>query len=223
MWKGRRWVTVLLVLGMLVSHLASGVSCDGAESGAGDIAMISGVWSYELLEGGGASITGYTGNEVNLRVPDELEGHKVVCIGEGVFQENETVLSVEFPDTLQKIGNSAFCGCINLTGTLTIPDSVTTIGSLAFNNCRLTGELKIPDGVEEIGAYAFYNNTRLTGDLVLPSSLKKIGKYAFRLCNKMKGELTLPQGITRIEEGVFQECGFTGTLTIPRSVTEIED
>jgi hypothetical protein len=49
-----------------------------------------------------------------------------------------------------EISASAFDGCIGLTGNLTIPNSVETIGYRAFSNCRLNGTLSIGAGVKQI-------------------------------------------------------------------------
>lgn len=213
-------IALVLVMSIVISfyHLPVFVRAASEE----DNILTSGDWSYKLLEDGSSCITKYRGSDANLCIPDEIDGYKVTGIGNEVFYQNEKLVSVEFPDTVESIGDYAFQCCENLRGELVLPKNLKKIGNDAFQECKFTGDLKIPEGVEEIGAYAFYQ-ARFTGDLTLPSSVKKIGQYAFRMCRYMKGTLTLPEGITKIEEGVFQDCGFTGTLKIPRSVTEIEE
>ena len=84
---------------------------------------------------------------------------------------------------LKTIGSNAFYGCTGLTGSLTIPDSVTSIESQAFVNCTgLTGSLTIPDSVTFIGSSAFYGCTGLSGSLTIPDSVTFIGNYAFQGC-----------------------------------------
>ena len=65
------------------------------------------------------------------------------------------------PNSVTKIGNSAFRGCTGLTE-ITIPNSVTSIGDFAFESCSGLKEITIPNSVTSIGDYAFIECTGLT-------------------------------------------------------------
>ena len=153
------------------------------------------------------------------------EAAAVTDLGQ-VFRENIEITSFEelqYFTGLTNISSSAFFNCSNLTGNLTIPNSVTMIGSYAFYYCSgLTGELIIPNSVITIGDYAFYNCSGFTGSLTIGNSVTTIGDYAFDGCSDFIGDLIIPNSVTTIGDYAFDGCsGFNGSLTIPNSVTKI--
>lgn len=151
--------------------------------------------SWEITNEG-AIITRYTGAmNATLRIPASISGIPVVAIGDRAFQHcSELTGSITLPQTLKRIGDSAFSGCVSLSGPLTIPSNVT-----------------------EIGNYAFYECLSLSGSLKLPSSVRSVGRSAFAFCEGMTGSLTLPASIS-LGERCFQGAGFTGSISIPASV-----
>ena len=74
----------------------------------------------------------------------------------------------------------AFAYCDSLTS-VTIPDSVTTIGEWAFADCDSLTSVTIPDSVTSIGYSAFEYCTSLTS-VTIPDSVTSIGYSAFRFC-----------------------------------------
>lgn len=85
------------------------------------------------LENGEATLTGYSGRATMVRIPQTLDGHPVVAIGERVF-EGKDVAAVVLPEGLREIGWFAFYGCASLSN-ITIPASVTSIGYAVFDGC----------------------------------------------------------------------------------------
>ena len=85
------------------------------------------------------------------------------------------------PNSVTRIGESAFSGCSGLTE-LTLPSSVTRIGNSAFEGCSGLTELTLPNSVTSIGESAFWDCTGLT-ELTLPSSVTSIGAGAFGDCS----------------------------------------
>ena len=65
---------------------------------------------------------------------------------------------------------------------VTIPDSVTSIGSYAFSYCSGLTSVSIPDGVTSIGDYAFSDCSSLTS-VTIPDSVTSIGYCAFLGCS----------------------------------------
>ena len=78
------------------------------------------------------------------------------------------------------IAGRAFSGCTGLTS-VTIPSSVTSIGSDAFSGCTGLTSVTIPSSVTTIGYNAFSDCTGLTS-ITIPSSVTSIGERAFSGC-----------------------------------------
>ena len=69
--------------------------------------------------------------------------------------------SIEIPNSVTSIGSYAFESCTGLTS-IEIPNSVTSIGTYAFSGCTGLTSIEIPNSVTSIGTYAFYGCTGLT-------------------------------------------------------------
>ncbi|MBR1750301.1 MAG: leucine-rich repeat domain-containing protein, partial [Ruminococcus sp.] len=85
--------------------------------------------------------------------------------------------SITMPNSVTSIGNSAFSDCENLTS-ITIPNSVTSIGDWAFDGCTSLESITIPDSVTSIGGYTFYGCESLK-NVMIPKIVKSIGNKAF--------------------------------------------
>lgn len=84
------------------------------------------------VEGGNATVTGYTGSEMEIVIPKTIDGYKVTAIGERAF-ENMSIKSVIISDGVESIGWFAFNGCMKLNSVI-VPSSVTEIGYSAFGS-----------------------------------------------------------------------------------------
>ena len=129
-------------------------------------------------------------------------------------------LSVTIPESVTSIGESAFEDCYGLT-TITLPESVTSIGDRAFSYCISLTSMTIPESVEIIGNSAFYGCTGLT-TITLPESLTSIGESTFLGCTGLT-TITLPESLTSIGESTFLGCTGLTSITLPESVTSIGD
>ena len=87
------------------------------------------------------------------------------------------------PDSVTSIGGLAFESCTSLTNVI-IPDSVTSIGESAFSWCTGLTNVTIPDNVTNIGMLAFYKCTSLT-DITIPKSVTSIGDFTFLHCDNL--------------------------------------
>uniref|UniRef100_UPI004056BB06 protein kinase domain-containing protein n=1 Tax=Alistipes sp. TaxID=1872444 RepID=UPI004056BB06 len=111
--------------------------------------------------------------------------------------------SVTIPDSVTTIGDRAFSSCYNLTS-VNIGNSVTTIGSYAFFGCRNLTSVTIPDSVTTIGGGAFFGCTSLTS-ITIGDSVTTIGKQAFRDCTGLTS-ITIPDSVMTIGEEIFLGC-----------------
>lgn len=116
------------------------------------------------------------------------------------------------------IGQSAFSACTGLTS-VTIPDSVTNIGTWAFSNWSSPLEsVRIGNGVQTIGEGAFEGCSALSS-VSFGNSVRTIENDAFSLCKGLVS-VNLPVSVTRIGIGAFSECGMT-SMHIPAGVADI--
>ena len=123
--------------------------------------LTCGDYTYVLLEDGGARITGYDGEDAELTVPDELDGHPVREIGDDAFSSCVSLTTITLPDSLTTIGDGAFYICVSLT-TVTLPEGLTSIGEGAFAFCETLTTVTLPNGLTSIGDSAFSNCDALT-------------------------------------------------------------
>ena len=77
-----------------------------------------------------------------------------------------------------------FLGCIGLTS-ITIPNSVTSIGVEAFSSCSGLTSIAFPNSITTIGEMAFQNCSGLTS-ITIPNSVTTIGGFAFSMCSGLK-------------------------------------
>ena len=128
--------------------------------------------------------------------------------------------SITIPNSVTSIGDGTFSGCNGLTS-ITIPNSVTSIGNVTFNGCSGLTSVTIPNSVTSIGESAFSGCSSLTS-ITIPNSVTSIGSYAFSVCNGLTS-VTIPNSVTIIGIEAFYGCSSLTSITIPNSVTRIGD
>ena len=125
---------------------------------------------------------------------------------------------IDIPETVTTIGEYAFDNCKNLT-TVTGMKNVTKIGDGAFYNCSNLKEITIPDTVESMGTSIFYGCSSLK-KIVWSKSIKEIENNAFKGCSSLT-EIIIPDGVTSIGSNAFQNCTSLASVRIPNSVTSL--
>jgi len=161
----------------------------------------------------------------------------VTSIGDGAFSRCSSLTKITIPEHIANAGSLGLESCklsadadghiimnhvyIHYCGTdshISVPNSVTSIGSHAFDDCRSLTSITIPGGVTSIGKEAFYNCHSL--GITIPDSVTSIGDGAFYGCGSLTA-ITIPEGVTSIGEKVFYGCRSLANITIPEGVTSI--
>lgn len=106
-----------------------------------------------------------------------------------------------------------------LTGSYTIPNSVTSIADHAFDRCRLLSSIKIPNSVNSIGNLAFFMCESLTS-IELPNTVTSIGEEVFGCCYYLTS-VKIPNSINKISDALFHDCYKLSSIEIPNSITSI--
>ncbi len=99
------------------------------------------------------TLDSYTGSDINVVVPDEIDGITVTKIGENCFAGSD-IESVSIPSAVTTIGRAAFSNCSNLCE-VNMADGVAVIENSAFENCVSLTNVEFPDSVRQIQNWAF--------------------------------------------------------------------
>jgi hypothetical protein len=127
------------------------------------------------------------------------------------FSEPSISTSITIPNSVTSIGTNAFRNCDKLVSvTLPTNPSFITIGQSAFQACDVLASITIPNSVTSILTNAFFGCTHLAS-VTLSSTLTSIGNTAFKSCPLTS--ITIPNSVTSIGTNAFQLSGLT-TVTI---------
>ena len=152
----------------------------------------------------------------SIVLPDSL-----TKIGKWTFALNATLTyeaemkAINLPDGLVEIGQTAFQN--SKLESVSIPDSVTTMGIGSFTGSANLKEVKLSRNVEVIPQSAFASAIELK-NIAIPEGVKEIGKQAF--AGTHVEELSLPSTLVEIEQRAFENHNLV-TLEIPSNVKNI--
>ena len=172
---------------------------------------------YELNSDGNSytvvGIGSFNGTELNI--PEEYEGKPVASIGDGVFYGGGitggiVLTSVTIPDSVTSIGNWAFESCVGLTN-VTIGKNVANIGDRAFKDCYELANIYIKD-VAAWCKISGLNNLMEYGS----------GEKNLYLNGTLVTNLVIPDSVTSIENSTFYGCSGLTSITIPDNVTDLQ-
>ena len=154
----------------------------------GDVkeAVVDGLKYTYYSSGQAAVIPGDYQNLNSVTVPGTVtinnSQYQVTAIGSGAFNGCYNIRTVNLPEGITEIGNSAFCN-VYFTE-INLPSTLKSIGNDAFNYCNDLVSISIPEGVTSIGDYVFRSCQNLQ-KIELPNSLTKIGERIVQNCNSL--------------------------------------
>ena len=246
--KPKRLISLLVAVCMMITMLPlSAVTAFAADTASStkQEAKNGYMYAYKVNADQTVTITKFLGpvdsaNHVDstnngpydIEIPTELGGCTVTGLGEYSFsgylsaaQSNEpyqfgrNIHSVTIPQSVTSIGDYAFSHCEKMDS-LTINDATTSIGSWAFDECYKLTTLSLGKNITTIGDYAFLDCHTLD-NVTIPPSVTSIGKSAFYRCYALT-TLSLGENIEKIGSYAFAECGHLTNVTIPEKVKTIE-
>lgn len=167
------------------------------------------IYTYEVLSDGTIRITSCQTSDVDLVIPDTIDGYTVTEIGANAFANQTSIQTVKFPANLKQIGVKAFANCTGLLE-VTLPDTIQGAGQLCFSGCTALKKAVLNKGRINIVYGMFENCTSLT-EVVIPDTVENIAMYAFLNCRSLT-HLNLPASLKSISVHAFEGAGVT-TIT----------
>lgn len=128
---------------------------------------------------------------------------------------NTGITRIEIPSGVTALEGGNFMNCEYLSEVI-LPDTLTSIGVMAFQSCYNLRTISIPNSVSWIGTWAF-SSTGLTS-VVVPEKVTTLYEYVFSGCGDLSN-VTLPEGLTTIKDAAFINCTSLASITLPESLT----
>lgn len=200
-------------LGLVLDGEATAVNSTETMTSAQEEIFSADGLEYKLIAEGAAEITGATtAVSGTLTVPAALDNYTVAAIGNEAFKDAAiTELDLTAATGLQRIGESAFADCSQLT-TVKFPaldnSSLTEIGALAFHHDTALRSMNLQDTRIEVLESLFtkdMNDEVYFDDLMelaLPETLKEIKSYALQFLGLRS--ITIPASVTSFGDGVLE-------------------
>lgn len=150
----------------------------------------------------------------------DLTDTNVINIPDNAFCGEANLEEIDLPDNLNTIGECALSG----TGIeeLTIPASVTSLGSSFCSNCPELFEVVMSEysSLSAIPSWAFYNCPQL-GDVYVIDSIKTIGANAFAKCTNLQWIWYYESQLESIGRCAFSGCGYLNEFIFPETIKTI--
>lgn len=161
-----------------------------------------GYYDYLLYDDGTAALTAYAGDETAVTIPAKIDSHAVVTLGDELFTEKAALSSVTIPDSVETIGIGCFWGCTSLSS-IRFGKGVWNIASFAFEDTPWLAAQKDEFVLVNDVLLAYHGEeTRV----IVPDSVHHIAASAFSMQSDIVS-VALPDRVFTIGEQAFAYCG----------------
>lgn len=159
--------------------------------------------------GDSIEITGFDNSISDVVIPSEIEGLPVTAISVGAFYLS-TITSIEVPDSVTSIGEMAFLGCTSLKS-VKLSTGVAKIDKNAFGSCSALQEIQVAKDNPNFSSLNGVLYSKKQDTLVIYPAAKTDAAY------------TIPSCVTSVAMYAFSENPYLETLTIPNSLIKVGD
>ena len=163
------------------------------------------LFTYEKVEGNAIRITGMKKAKATVVIPETIDGRMVTEIAEKAFRNNR-MRSVSIPKTVTEIGSRAFESCKFLKQVV-LPEKLAELGTYAFKNCISLKTAVLDKGRKTIPTGLFQGCVNLQ-NIGMYSRVKIIQNYAFAGCTSLK-KITIPASMVYVQEEAFQKTSLS--------------
>jgi len=225
--KKTRMLCILLTAAMLLSLCLASCRKKGDENTPGDGAGPSsatrpyvedkpkGHLSYALSEDGQSySVSGADPSDTVIVIPSVYEGKPVTAIAANGFGDHTLLESITIPPSITAIGSGAFANCGSIRRVYLRDIAAWCRVDLA--DSPFAG----PTNVSYESLASLYLDGELVTDLHIPEGVTSIGMGAFTGCASIVS-VTFPESLTSIGAGAFADCASIVSVTFPKSLTSI--
>ncbi len=175
------------------------------------------------VTGSTVTINQYKGKSTAVVIPEKINGKPVTGISETAFQESDysavRITSVVIPETVTSIGRLAFAYCKFLRTLEIQGNGLKTIGNQAFDQCSSLQSVKLPGTVQSMGEYAFAGCQAMTS-INIPVDLVSVGLSPFSGCSNLQ-YVTIDEGATILPSFAYRSS--LKAIVLPLSITTIEE
>ena len=186
-----------------------------------DVNKTAMVYSYLNTIPSDYSIPSYIGeydSEANKYYYTGENTYKIVGIDSYAFSDCNSLVSITLPDTITYVGSGAFSSCISLKS-ITLPKNLETIELYTFQLCSSLTDIVFPENLKTINDAAFCFCTSLT-NVILPNSLTFISSGAFADCYNLKN-VKFSENLEFLGDSSFQNCISLTSVELPESLTRL--